>query len=323
MTMSRPGSGRFRTTSTPYPDLAFRLETMFRIAKPVGQGMYGEVRSYNLGNQRLVLKLQDHISKTSEETAHVEIWDRMTHGRKSCQRYITRPYPSPHPEISIQQNAIPKHHIGMNLKQYLLSLHPRDKQRLRPVIITEMVSALSCLHNHGAVHSDVKFDNFMVYFKPDNPDAIKLKIIDMGLAAVSRNSKPLVTFKSTPNANFLNTTRLVELLEQAFKTIADNGGGLFANTVFVRPHHKSFAKFDRRHQPLPLSRGRTLESSIINNLGVQPNHVQHVLYDLYKLEDKQARKLQKGFKHSRRHSTPARRPLVQHRGPIGRKRVLS
>ena len=119
----------------------------------------------------------------------------------------------------------------MNLKQYLLSLHPRDKQRLRPVIITEMVSALSCLHNHGAVHSDVKFDNFMVYFKPDNPDAIKLKIIDMGLAAVSRNSKPLVTFKSTPNANFLNTTRLVELLEQAFKTIADSGGGLFANTV--------------------------------------------------------------------------------------------
>ena len=107
MTMSRPGSGRFRTTSTPYPDLTFRLETMFRIAKPVGQGMYGEVRSYNLGNQRLVLKLQDHISKTSEETAHVEIWDRMTHGRKSCQRYITRPYPSPHPEISIQQNAIP------------------------------------------------------------------------------------------------------------------------------------------------------------------------------------------------------------------------
>ena len=289
-------TGRLRSTSIKTTPRFADVQDMFKRAIPVGEGAYGEVRSYNSGNERLILKHQHQNNKAREEAAHLEIWNRMTtDGRRSCNKYITKPYKSLHPRISIQQSAIPKGYLGMPLHEFLQTelkkSHARVKELVTPVIISEVVSALSCLHHHGVVHSDVKFDNFVVYYKPDNPLDIRVKIIDMGLAALSSESKPLITLARTPDASFLNTTKLEKLLRRSFSQIANNGRGLFANTVFVRSHRNSLKPFDQRH--LSNSRGAYVEEFITNHLSVHPNKVRNALYDLYELEDKQARKLQR------------------------------
>ena len=298
--MMRPSTtGRVRSASTKTTSRfndPKAVHAMFSHGIAAGKGAYGEVRSYNSRNERLVLKKQDPDSKAREEAAHLEIWDRMnTDGRRSCTTYITKPYKSLHPSISIQQSAIPKGYDGMPLHKFikteLAKSHPRVKELVTPVIIREVVSALSCLHHHGVVHSDVKFDNFIIYYKPDNPLDIGVKIIDMGLAALSIESKPLITFVRTPDANFLNTTKLERMLRRSFSKIANNGGGIYANTVFVRSHRNSFKPYDQRH--LSNSRGAYVEEFITNHLSVHPNKVRNALYGLYELEDKHARKLQK------------------------------
>tara|TARA_Y100000739_G_scaffold228560_1_gene240668 strand:+ start:326 stop:1471 length:1146 start_codon:yes stop_codon:yes gene_type:complete len=264
----------------------------------------------NLGlpqNKTLVLKkFTNADNKRNEVAAHVEIWRRITAGRSSCSRFITTPYSLTHPTISVQNSAIPKGYLGMALNEFLkkelATARPNLKARIKPVIIQEMVQALSCLHNHGVVHSDVKLDNFMVYYKPDFLD-IRVKIIDMGLATLNKENKPLIRFTKTNNGTYLNTKKLQQLLKSRFSKIKNNGFGLYANSIIL-PWRDSFKQFNRRVQnPNPELKGRTswIKNDLFNHLS--NNHdfsrrgdgnvrLQNATQDLYKLEDEQARKVQ-------------------------------
>jgi serine/threonine protein kinase len=303
------------------------ISKLFSHSKTIGQGMYGTVKlldptdptvmkhTSNLGlpqNKSLVLKRFTRAkNKQAEVEAHTEIWRRIRAGRSNtCSRFIAQPYPLDHPTISVQNSAIPRGYRGMTLDEFLeneiKNVNQNLRAKIKSVLMKEIVQALACLHNHGVVHSDVKLDNFMVYYQPESILKIRVKIIDMGLAVLNNENKPLMKFTKTNDASYLNTNKLQQLLEyghsQVFPSEDENNKlGLFANSIIL-PWRDSFKKFNRRVYNDPNLKGRTsyvenaLSKHFSNKHYVSRRdgsvRVQNATQDLYKLEDNQAKRVQ-------------------------------
>lgn len=244
--------------------------------KKMGQGVYGEVKLVSINNRKYVAKKfldENQFSaarnKREEENKHFQVWNRLNDG---CKKYFCEPIKSPSSVISLQVPAGDDHHTVKTLKDFVNDKNifktlgpklsaffhglgtPRNYSHLRsPAPVATALNmliadALRCMHMSGVVHGDVKWDNLLVVYTLKNGliDTLQVKIIDMGLAALSEKKSLVRTRKN--NRTKLNTKGLQNTLEKQQRKYNPEGG-FFGNNTWIVPF-ETISKMPHKYKDL-------------------------------------------------------------------------